>query len=53
MKKNDAFEADNHLKEMLPLIETNREKANFKKLDSHQSQLKNEELFFRMMHRGS
>lgn len=47
---NDNF-GDNRLKEMVHLIETAKEKASFSKLDSHQSQLKNEELFFRMMNR--
>ena len=48
---DNKYFGDNRLKELLPGIETEREKREFSKLNSHQSQLKNEELFFRMMHR--
>jgi hypothetical protein len=47
------MKGDNRIKELLPGIETAKEKVSFAKLDSHQSQLKNEELYFRMMQRGS
>lgn len=50
MIENQKF-GDNRIKELVSLIETEREKKSFNKLDSHQSQLKNEELFYRMMNR--
>ena len=42
---------DNYLKKLLPGIETQKEKSEFDSLDSHRDQLKNEELFYRMMER--
>lgn len=39
------------IKELVPGITTNAEKASFSKLSSHESQLKNEELFYRVQQR--
>lgn len=47
MNKDKLFEGDNRIKQLTPGIQTEYEKRNFAKLDSHQSQLKNEELWFR------
>lgn len=46
---DNKFNGDNRIKELVPGIETEKEKKSFSQLNSHQSQLKNEELFFRMM----
>ncbi len=45
------FEGDDRVKELTPGIQREEEKHNFSKLNSHQSQLKNEELWFRAMHK--
>lgn len=42
---------DNLIKELVPGITTTKEKASFSSLDSHKSQLKNEELFYRVQQR--
>ena len=47
----DKFEGDNRIKQLTPGIQRQDEKNNFSKLDSHQSQLKNEELWFRAMNK--
>lgn len=39
------------IKELTPGIQTKAEKASFPNLDSHKSQLKNEELFWRVQQR--
>ena len=51
MDKDKLFEGDNRIKELTPAIQREDEKRNSSKLDSHQSQLKNEELWFRAMHK--
>ncbi len=40
-----------HIKELTPGITQSKEKASFPTLDSHKSQLKNEELFYRVQQR--
>jgi len=40
-----------HIKEYVPLITTQREKAEFKTLNPARSQIKNEELFYRVQQR--
>ena len=40
-----------HIKELVPLIETKREQQQFNKLNKHQSELKDEELFYRVQQR--
>lgn len=51
MNKDKLFEGDNRIKQLTPGIQREDEKKNFDKLDSHQSQLKNEELWYRAMHK--
>jgi hypothetical protein len=46
---NKEFEGDNRIKQLTPGIQRESEKRSFSSLNSHQSQLKNEELFFRML----
>lgn len=45
------FYGDNRIKELTPGITQKKEKASFPKLDSHKSQLKNEQLFYRVQER--
>lgn len=45
------FELDNRIKELTPGIQRYDEKREFPKLNSHESQLKNEELWFRENHK--
>jgi hypothetical protein len=40
-----------HIKELVPGIERKDEKDAFAKMSSHESQLKNEELFYRVQQR--
>ncbi|MDP4145591.1 MAG: hypothetical protein Q8936_14085 [Bacillota bacterium] len=47
----DPLWKDTCIKELTPGIQTNKEKQSFKSLDSHKSQLKNEELWFRVQER--
>ena len=49
--KKNLFFGDNRIKELTPGIQTKKEKASFEKMSSHKSQLKNEELFFRVLER--
>jgi len=46
---NNKQWGDDRIKELVPGIERYEERAKFKDLDSHESQLKNEELYFRML----
>lgn len=49
MNNDEAVQkGENLIKELVPGITTEREKATFAYLDSHKSQLKNEELFYRV-----
>lgn len=48
---NESMEYDTRIKELTPGIQTEREKISFKYLDSHESQLKNEELYYRVQER--
>ena len=45
------FEGDNRIKELTPGIQREDEKREFNKLSSPESQLKNEELFYRANHK--
>jgi len=48
---DEKFLGDNRIKQLTPGIQRQDEKREFSSLNSHQSQLKNEELWFRMMHK--
>lgn len=51
MSDSKSRDYDTRIKSLVPGIINSREKEKMPALDSHQSQLKNEELFYRVLER--